>query len=126
MPVRRPLSAPPFNVVRASHVEMGVRDLDRTRAFYVDCLGLIETVEHADHDSRLGRLALNGGDTAAAHQIAAAERLDGGLGVGRIVALKCRQVAREVDLCHDIGLGRPGCSSPSDGAGAHGGAENCR
>jgi catechol 2,3-dioxygenase len=48
MPVRRPLSAPPFNVVRASHVEMGVRDLDRTRAFYVDCLGLIETAREPD------------------------------------------------------------------------------
>jgi catechol 2,3-dioxygenase len=48
MPVRSPVLAPPFNVVRASHVEMGVRDLDRTRAFYVDCLGLIETAREAD------------------------------------------------------------------------------
>jgi catechol 2,3-dioxygenase len=48
MPVRSPVLAPPFNVVRASHVEMGVRDLDRARAFYVDCLGLIETAGEPD------------------------------------------------------------------------------
>ena len=39
MPIRQPVSAPPFNVVRASHVELAVRDLAASRAFYVDCLG---------------------------------------------------------------------------------------
>ena len=29
MPVRKPVLDPPFNVVRASHVEFGVRDLAR-------------------------------------------------------------------------------------------------
>jgi catechol 2,3-dioxygenase len=48
MPVRSPVLAPPFNVVRASHVETGVRDLDRARAFYVDCLGLLETAREPD------------------------------------------------------------------------------
>src|SRR5207244_2900722 len=38
----------PFNVVRASHVELGVRDLARSRAFYVDCLGLLVTHEASD------------------------------------------------------------------------------
>jgi len=48
MPARPPVLAPPFNVVRASHVELGVRDLARSRAFYVDCLGLLATDETAD------------------------------------------------------------------------------
>jgi catechol 2,3-dioxygenase len=48
MPVRKPAPDPPFNIVRASHVELGVRDLARSRAFYVDCLGLLATVETAD------------------------------------------------------------------------------
>jgi catechol 2,3-dioxygenase len=48
MPVRQPVFDPPFNVVRASHVELGVRDLARSRAFYVDCLGLLVTSESKD------------------------------------------------------------------------------
>jgi catechol 2,3-dioxygenase len=48
MPVRKPVLDPPFNVVRASHVELGVRDLARSRAFYVDCLGLLVTSETKD------------------------------------------------------------------------------
>ena len=48
MPVRKPVFDPPFNVVRASHVELGVRDLGRSRAFYVGCLGLLVTDETDD------------------------------------------------------------------------------
>src|SRR5579884_841356 len=48
MPVRQPVFDPPFNVVRASHVELGVRDLGRSRAFYVDCLGLLVSDESKD------------------------------------------------------------------------------
>ena len=48
MPIRPPVLDPPFNIVRASHVELGVRDLARSRAFYVDCLGLLATDETAD------------------------------------------------------------------------------
>jgi 3,4-dihydroxyphenylacetate 2,3-dioxygenase len=48
MPVRQPNLNPPFNVVRASHVELTVSDLDRARAFYVDCLGLLETAQEPD------------------------------------------------------------------------------
>src|SRR5215468_5189283 len=48
MPVRKPVLNPPFNVVRASHVEIGACDLARSRAFYVDCLGLLVTDETAD------------------------------------------------------------------------------
>ena len=40
---------PPFNIVRLSHVELGVKDLAASRAFYVDTLGLLVTEESADH-----------------------------------------------------------------------------
>jgi catechol 2,3-dioxygenase len=48
MPIRKPVLDPPFNVVRASHVELGVRDLGGSRAFYVDCLGYLVTEASAD------------------------------------------------------------------------------
>jgi catechol 2,3-dioxygenase len=40
MPVPAPNLVPPFNTIRLSHVEYGVTDLARSRAFYVDTLGL--------------------------------------------------------------------------------------
>jgi catechol 2,3-dioxygenase len=43
MPIRHPAGNPAFNIVRLSHVELGVTDLERARRFYVDTLGLIET-----------------------------------------------------------------------------------
>jgi catechol 2,3-dioxygenase len=39
---------PAFNIVRSSHVVLGVTDLERSRAYYVDALGLIETERVAD------------------------------------------------------------------------------
>lgn len=45
MPVPAPNLYPPFNTVRLSHVEFGVTDLARSRAFYVDTLGLQVTEE---------------------------------------------------------------------------------
>lgn len=45
MPVPAPNLAPPFNTVRLSHVEYGVTDLAKSRAFYVDTLGLQVTDE---------------------------------------------------------------------------------
>jgi len=41
MPIRKPNPEPPFNIVRASHVELGVADIARSAAFYIDCLGYI-------------------------------------------------------------------------------------
>lgn len=35
------------NVVRFAHVELGVTDLPRSRAWYVDCLGFVVTAEDA-------------------------------------------------------------------------------
>ncbi|MGH6788889.1 MAG: 3,4-dihydroxyphenylacetate 2,3-dioxygenase [Pseudolabrys sp.] len=48
MPVRPSVPNPPFTIVRASHVEFGVRDMARTRAFYVDCLGYLVSDESKD------------------------------------------------------------------------------
>jgi catechol 2,3-dioxygenase len=48
MPVRPPNHTPPFNIVRASHAELGVRDLGASKAFYVDCLGFLVSDETAD------------------------------------------------------------------------------
>ena len=51
MPLVKPNLEPPFNVVRASHVAFGVRDLGRARAFYVDCLGLVETAQETAQET---------------------------------------------------------------------------
>src|ERR1700674_3079577 len=87
MPIRPPVLNPPFNVVRASHVEFGVRDLAKSRAFYVDCLGYLVTdeskeaqylrgVEERNHHS----IVLSKADDACVHaagfKIANEEYLD--------------------------------------------------
>ncbi len=41
MPIPQPNRTPPFNIVRVSHVELGVTDLARSREFYVDILGYL-------------------------------------------------------------------------------------
>jgi catechol 2,3-dioxygenase len=48
MPLRDPVFNPPFNIVRASHAELGVADIARSRAYYVDCLGYIVSNEDKD------------------------------------------------------------------------------
>ena len=48
MALPEPNLYPPFNIVRLSHVEFGVKDLAKSRAFYVDTLGLQVTDETAD------------------------------------------------------------------------------
>ena len=48
MPVPAPVLYPQFNIVRLSHVEYRVRDLAKSRNFYVDTLGLQVTHEDAD------------------------------------------------------------------------------
>src|SRR5215468_1237465 len=47
MPIPAPVLYPPFNILRLSHVELAVTDLQRSRAFYVDTLGLQVTDETA-------------------------------------------------------------------------------
>ena len=48
MPLRPVIKRPPFNVVRASHIEYGVSDIARSRAYWVDALGFIPTAETPD------------------------------------------------------------------------------
>lgn len=48
MPIPAPNLYPAFNIVRLSHVELVVRDLEASRAFYVDTLGLQVTDQDAD------------------------------------------------------------------------------
>jgi len=45
MPIPAPNLHPPFNIVRLSHVELRVTDLEWSRGFYVDTLGLQVTHE---------------------------------------------------------------------------------
>ena len=45
MPVPAANLYPPFNIVRLSHVDFGVKDLEASKAFYVDTLGLQITYE---------------------------------------------------------------------------------
>lgn len=45
MPIPAPVLYPPFNVVRLSHLTLTVTDLARSRAFWVDMLGLQVTSE---------------------------------------------------------------------------------
>lgn len=87
MPVRAPVFDPPFNVVRASHVEFGVRDLAAARAFYVDCLGYLisdETrntlylrgVEERNHHSVVLKAAREPMVEALGFKVASEEDLD--------------------------------------------------
>lgn len=48
MPVHHPVENPPFNIIRMSHIELGVTDLDASRKFYTEILGLIETEQVGD------------------------------------------------------------------------------
>jgi catechol 2,3-dioxygenase len=87
MPIRRPVPAPPFNIVRASHVELAVRDLGASRAFYVDCLGYLVTdatgdalylrgVEERNHHSIVLRRSQEIGVDALGFKLASEEDLD--------------------------------------------------
>ncbi len=49
MPIPAANLTPPFNIVRLSHVELAVTDLEWARRFYVETLGLQVTFEDANH-----------------------------------------------------------------------------
>jgi catechol 2,3-dioxygenase len=87
VPVHQPVFDPPFNVVRASHVQLGVRDLKRSRAFYVDCLGLLVSdeseealylrgVEERNHHSLVLRQAREADVRALGFKLASEDDLD--------------------------------------------------
>jgi 3,4-dihydroxyphenylacetate 2,3-dioxygenase len=63
MAIPRSAYPPPFNVTRMSHVVLTVRDLARSRAFYVDALGFVVSEEEA------GTLYLRGLEEACHHSI---------------------------------------------------------
>src|ERR1700693_1738634 len=66
---RRPVSIPqtnpnaPFNVTRASHAVLTVKDLGASRAFYVDAIGLVVSDETKD------ALYLRGVEEACHHSL---------------------------------------------------------
>jgi len=87
MPIRKPVLAPAFNVVRVSHVELGVRDLAASRAFYVDCLGYLvsdatadalylRAVEERNHHSLVLRREAAARASAIGFKLASEEDLD--------------------------------------------------
>ena len=76
MPVPKHIFDPPFNIVRSSHVRLGVVDLQRSKAFYADTFGLhiedetpdaiyLRGVEERQHHS----LVLQQSAQAVAHQL---------------------------------------------------------
>ena len=68
MPLPKHVFNPPFNIVRSSHVVLGVTDLDRSLAFYEETLGL-----HRRGPQRGRRLAARGRGAAAS--LAGAEEI---------------------------------------------------
>jgi hypothetical protein len=46
--IPKPVYNPPFNVTRASHAVLTVKDLAKSRAFYVDLIGFIVSDEDKD------------------------------------------------------------------------------
>ena len=48
MPIPKPNYSPPFNITRASHAVLQVKDLAKSRAFYVDLIGFIVSAEDND------------------------------------------------------------------------------
>jgi catechol 2,3-dioxygenase len=67
---------PPFTLTRASHVRLGVTDLDASRTFYSDVIGLVVTAETDDtvylrglEEDAHHSLVLERADDARAHRI---------------------------------------------------------
>jgi len=48
LPIPKPNYTPPFNITRASHAVLHVKDLAKSRAFYVDLIGFIVSDEDKD------------------------------------------------------------------------------
>jgi catechol 2,3-dioxygenase len=87
MPLPNHVFTPPFNVVRASHVVLGVTDLERSVAFYEGLLGLhiedrtptevfLRGVEERQHHSTTLRLAKEAACQRIGFKVASEEDLD--------------------------------------------------
>ena len=48
MPIPKTNFHPPFNITRASHLVFTARDLAKSRAFYIEVMGLIVSDEDAN------------------------------------------------------------------------------
>jgi catechol 2,3-dioxygenase len=88
MSIPKPVFKPPFNMTRASHVVLRVRDLARSYAFYVDTLGFVVTerqperlylrgLEEACHHSLVLEAASGPGCTRIGMRVLTHEDLDG-------------------------------------------------
>jgi catechol 2,3-dioxygenase len=76
LPIPDPNLYPDFNVVRLSHIELVVRDLDASRRFYADTLGLHVSAQDENHLYLRGMeernhhcLVLTKGDTPVARRL---------------------------------------------------------
>jgi catechol 2,3-dioxygenase len=78
--IPKPVYDPPFNVTRASHAVLAVKDLGKSRAFYVDLIGFI--VSDEDRDTIYLR-----GVAEAAHHSLVLKR--GGAAQAERVGLRC-------------------------------------
>jgi catechol 2,3-dioxygenase len=78
---------PPFNILRAAHIEFRVTDLERARTFYAEVLGFLEQArdrdrlylrgyEEWDHHSLVLRRAPSPGVGHVAFRVASDEDLD--------------------------------------------------
>ncbi len=85
MPLREP-GTPPFDIVRLSHIELGVRDLDRSEAFYVDALGFVRSERNDD------RLYLRGLEERGHHSLV----------LTRSEAAECRRMGYRVRSDADL------------------------
>ncbi|MCY4542910.1 MAG: 3,4-dihydroxyphenylacetate 2,3-dioxygenase [Rhodobacteraceae bacterium] len=64
MPSFSPVLYPPFNILRTSYVELAVSNLEASRKFYVDVLGLV-----VSHECETGRLYLRAMEERAHHSL---------------------------------------------------------
>lgn len=76
-------SEPPFTITRASHVSLGVTDLEKSRDFYRDVVGLVVTEEADDavylrglEEAAHHSLVLERSTTAQAHRVGLRVRAD--------------------------------------------------
>ncbi|HVG51107.1 MAG TPA: 3,4-dihydroxyphenylacetate 2,3-dioxygenase [Xanthobacteraceae bacterium] len=87
MPLPKHVFTPPFNIVRSSHVVLGVRDLDKSLAFYEKTLGLcvedrtgdaayLRAVEERQHHSLVLRKSTTPSCERIGFKVASEEDLD--------------------------------------------------
>ena len=102
--------APPFDVVRVSHVELGVADLQRSRAFYEEALGLVVSAAEP------GALYLRGLEERGHHSLVLREE-----SAGRCLRLGFRVRSEEdLDRAHAYFTERGLPARWADGADAGG------